>query len=213
MDKTLAAFEEALLTMDRQLARRLFFEAHLQVEPLASIDKYVIAALDDIGRGWESGDLALSQVYMSGRICEELIEEALPCNAPTLRASPIIGIAAFEDHHMLGKRIVQSMLRSAGYRLIDYGRLDAESAVRHAEMDELEFLCLSVLMLNSALHLAPLKRELEKLGTGVRMIAGGAPFRLDENLGKEVGADAVGRTASDAIDIIRSFTRGAACQA
>lgn len=213
MDTTLAAFEHALLTMDRQLARQLLFETHEQLDPLALIDKYVIAALDDIGRGWESGELALSQVYMSGRICEELIEEALPSHAPSPRISPSIGIAAFEDHHMLGKRLVQSMLHSAGYTLIDYGRLDMESAVRHAEMDELEFLCLSVLMLNSALHLEHLKRELEKLGTGVRLIVGGAPFRLDENLGKEVGADAVGRTASDAVNIIRTFTGGAPCQA
>ena len=35
-------------------------------------------ALERIGDGWEEGQLSLSQVYMSGVICEEMIEKYIP---------------------------------------------------------------------------------------------------------------------------------------
>lgn len=42
----------------------------------------MVPALDRIGTGWENGTIALSQVYMSGRICEEVVDDLLPTGAP-----------------------------------------------------------------------------------------------------------------------------------
>ena len=41
------------------------------------MEKLVVPALERIGAGWEQGRVALSQVYMSGRICEELVDTLL----------------------------------------------------------------------------------------------------------------------------------------
>ncbi|MDZ7777050.1 MAG: hypothetical protein U5L09_16260 [Bacteroidales bacterium] len=50
--------------------------------------------------------------------------------------------------------------------------------------EKIKILLLSVLMLPSALHVKDLKQKLN--GTGVKIVVGGAPFRFDENLWKEV---------------------------
>jgi methanogenic corrinoid protein MtbC1 len=46
------------------------------------------------------------------------------------------------------------------------------------------------------------RARLQALGSEVKVVVGGAPFRLDDQLWKEVGADAMGREASEALDII-----------
>jgi len=54
------------------------------------------------------------------------------------------------------------------------------------------------------LKVADLKKML--INYPVKVIVGGAPFRFDSSLWKEVGADAFGYNASDAFDIIQSLT-------
>lgn len=203
------AFREALLAMDRHSAESLLREASARDGLLRSVEALVVVALESIGRDWEAGDLALSQVYMSGRLCESLTDSAgIP--APPLRPNaPRIGLGAFEDHHMLGKRLVGLALRAAGYPVVDYGRLDTDSVLRQVVSDKIEILCLSVLMLHSALHLRDLREALERAKVNVRLVVGGAPFRLDESLCERVGADAFGRSAADAVTIISAMTGGA----
>jgi trimethylamine corrinoid protein len=40
----------------------------------------------------------------------------------------------------------------------------------------------------------------------VRIVVGGAPFRFDAELWRQVGADAMGRTAADALDIVATLS-------
>jgi methanogenic corrinoid protein MtbC1 len=149
-------------------------------------------------------------VYMGGRICEELITALLPEPDPARHrngtAQPLIAMAVISDRHMLGKRIVCSVLRAAGWSVIDYGHGTAESLAARAISDGLDILLVSALMLPSAMDVRRLTRALSASGAGVRVVVGGAPFVFDEQLWREVGADAVGRNASDAIAIVRRLS-------
>jgi monomethylamine corrinoid protein len=62
-------------------------------------------------------------------------------------------------------------------------------------------------MLPSALHIKELKARLSD--TDVKIVVGGAPFRFDEELWKEVGADSFGRDSSEAIEIVTNLMTGA----
>ncbi len=42
----------------------------------------------------------------------------------------------------------------------------------------------------------------------VKIVVGGAPFRFDDQLWREVGADAMCRTASEAVDVIHEVMGG-----
>jgi methanogenic corrinoid protein MtbC1 len=63
-------------------------------------------------------------------------------------------------------------------------------------------------MLRSALAIKALTVLLDSLGSRPHIIVGGAPFRFDANLWREVGADACGLTASDAVVLVERFIGG-----
>ena len=72
--------------------------------------------------------------------------------------------------------------------------------IRQVDRHQVRILLLSVLMLPSALHVKELAVKLKE--QGVKLVVGGAPFRFDENLWKEVGADATGKNPAEALGII-----------
>jgi methanogenic corrinoid protein MtbC1 len=202
-------FEQALLTLDRLRARSVLVSAPDAMTAIQVADRVAGPALERIGAGWEEGRVALSQVYMSGRICEELIAEILPPDSPDRRDRPKMAIAVLQDHHLLGKRIVYSALRAAGYEISDYGRVDVFDLVERIRADGVRILLISTLMLNSALRIKEVRRRLDQAGAEVKIIVGGAPFRFDTYLWRDVGADAMGYTATDAITVINQITGGA----
>ena len=208
-------FERALLALDRLGARAIFERAGQARGPSDSAgdaahsrrpeltDQLVVPALERIGAAWEQGEVALSQVYMSARICEDLVVGAAQrASRGISRTAPPMAIAVFEDHHLLGARIVKSLLMSSGYDLIDYGRMGLTELVDAVGRDRIRILLVSTLMLRSALRVKQLRAALDEAEPGVRLVVGGAPFRFDENLASAVGADAAGRTGADAVKIV-----------
>lgn len=201
-------FIQALLTLNRLEAKRIVTMASCTMMPIEIAEGMIVKALENIGEGWQQGDIALSQVYMSGRICEELMDDLLPPGAPERKNKPPIAIATLEDYHLLGKRIVYSVLRANGFDLKDYGRVTVDEAVRRADEDRLRVLLISTLMLPSALHVRDLVVRLKSACPDVKVVVGGAPFIFDPELWREVRADAMGRSASEAAGIIEKITGG-----
>lgn len=204
------AFLEALLDIDREVARRVLGSACQSAEPRDALESLVMPVLELIGNRWEAGELALSQVYMSGRICEELIETLLPDQGGHgAGCEPRAAIGVLEDHHALGKRIVLSVLRAGGIPVRDYGRgLGVDELVERSRADGIQVLLVSALMLRSALRIKDLMGALRAAGLPVKVVVGGAPFVFDRRLAEEVGADAVGYSASDAVAIVRRLLGG-----
>lgn len=197
-------FENALLSLNKIEARQLLLNETKQ-DTTELINKIVIPALERIGNAWQEGMLALSQIYMSGRICEQLIDEILPPSSSKRKDQPRMGIAVLNDYHFLGKRIVYSQLRSAGYSILDYGRKTVDELVESIKKDKLEIIFISTLMYPSALSVKDLKNELMTQAPHVKIIVGGAPFNMDLELWKEVGADAMGHDAKEALICIKSL--------
>jgi methanogenic corrinoid protein MtbC1 len=208
MDDRTAEFENALLSLDKIAAREVLERSTAVFGLHSSVEVIVGEALYRIGEGWQEGRIALSQVYMSGKICEELIDELLPPGKPERLSQPKTAIAVFEDYHMLGKRIVTSVVRSSGFELIDLGRASLEGLVREVGERGIKILLLSVLMLPSALRIAEFRKRIDAEGLGLTLMVGGAPFRMDERLWREVGADATGANAADAVALMRRFAGG-----
>ena len=111
MKELIYRFERALLSLDRLAAAEIIEESVHELPPLELLDMLITPALKHIGEGWEEGTIALSQVYMSGRICSDIVDDLLPLSSETARESPRTAIAVLEDYHLLGKRIVYSVLR------------------------------------------------------------------------------------------------------
>jgi len=196
------AFEESLLSLNRVNAKAILTKESNRTlfEQLESI---VVPTMESIGQKWEEGEVALSQVYMSGKICEEIVEELLPLSDTTRIHHPNLAIMVYRDFHMLGKRIVLTFLQASGYTVVDYGHQSSvETIIKRLQEDKIEILLVSVLMLNSALHLKELISAIKAAGLPTKVVVGGAPFRFDTHLSQEIGADAFGKSASDIIKII-----------
>jgi len=205
MVKTTEIFKNALLSSDSSAADAALNEYLVDKTVMEFVEEVVVKVLDEIGDGWQKGEYALSQVYMSGRICEDLLEKILPDESGLRKDKPKIALALLNDYHALGKRIVYSVLRAGGFQLVDYGRVEVEELVRRVKEDKVEMLLISVLMLSSAINVKEIVRNLSNAEEKVTIVVGGAPFRLDRKLWQEVGADAVGYTAADALHIVRSL--------
>lgn len=194
-DDLFAPFSGALLSLDPLTARDALSACRDRGGDWTALPS---AAMEFVGRGWETGEHSLAQVYMAGRIGEELLDEFLPPEGRKPRPAPRTAIAVLEDRHMLGKRVVASMLRASGFALEDFGATDTASLAGRAAADGIEVLLVSTLMLTSALKVRELRARLDRLRPGVKIMVGGAPFLFDRALWQEVGADAMGASPAEA---------------
>lgn len=198
--------ESALLAVNRSDARRIVKESCTLSSPISCLETLIIPTLEDIGKRWERGEIALSQVYMSGRFCEEIVDQMLPKGHPERKNQPKIAVVVLEDHHSLGKRILFSVLRASGYDVIDYGiGVSVETLVASVTRDKIQILLISTLMLPAALQTKEAIRQIKAQQPWTKIVVGGAPFRFDSELWKEVGADVMGHTATDTVEIINAL--------
>lgn len=201
-------FQTALLQIDRIKAAEIFESCYFENKNFEALEDLTMGALENIGTGWEDGQLSLSQVYMSGVICAELIEKYMPKFNVTTKKEPRIGIAVLQDHHALGKRIVYSVLRASRYDVLDFGQgLSAEEIVEKTIEKKIDILLISTLMLASALQVKKVVEILREKNLSVKIIVGGAPFRLDNSLWKKVNADADGKNGTEVSKIIESWQK------
>ncbi|MCX7144549.1 MAG: cobalamin-dependent protein [Proteobacteria bacterium] len=205
MEELIERFRESLESLDRIQAHALFKQAQLGLTPIEAVEQLVVPALNQIGAAWQAGSVALSQVYMSGRFCEELVEQALPFSDPDRKNQPRSAIVVLSDYHLLGKRIVYSVMRASGFELFDYGRMEVDELVERVLIDNVQVLLISVLMLPSALKVREVSERLRARRASIKIGVGGAPFLLDDQLWQEVGADAMGHSAADAAGIVQRW--------
>lgn len=202
-------FETALLQIDRIKAADIFDNIYKEKGNFLALEQLTMQTLERIGDDWEQGKLSLSQVYMSGVICEELIKEYITESDASYKSNPKIAIAVLQDHHALGKRIIYSVLRAGGYDLLDFGQgLSVEEIVEKTLKTKIEILLISTLMLPSALEVKRVVESLREKGSSVKVVVGGAPFRLDPVLWKKVHADADGKNGTGIKQIIENMEGG-----
>jgi methanogenic corrinoid protein MtbC1 len=193
-------FREALLRGDKGSASEILSHAIGGSTSLDVLETFVVAALEDIGNSWEKGEAALSQIYISGRICEDLMAAYLIESGTVSQSNPRAAIAVLNDHHLLGKRIILAFLKASGVSVLDWGSCSEDQLVQRTLESRVDILLISTLMLPSALRIGSVRKRLRENGFTGKIIVGGAPFRIDPSLVAEVGADA---TAANAMECVR----------
>ena len=202
-----AALFQALISVDKETVTELLTVEYSKTGFLGT-GEVLTQALEDIGNGWDQGSVSLAQVYMSGIIAEEIVKKIFPQNEAVVNTLPVLGTAVFLDYHGLGMTIVKSLVKSKGYPVIDMGLgADMDLIVETILEKNIQILLLSVLMLPSALAIKELKEELDKKSPGVKLVVGGAPFRLDETLGTKVGAQAYCKNAGEIFGVLNRLQK------
>jgi trimethylamine corrinoid protein len=167
------------------------------------INDLVFPTLKNVGELWENGNLALSQVYMAGKLCEEIVPTLFKEEEYISKQFPKIGIANLEDHHPFGTQLLHIFLKTRNINPILYpDGIAVEDLYNRVLVDKIKILLISTLMLRSALKVKNLSNKLKEADMDVMIIVGGAPFNFDSELWMKVGADAMGKNPFQIIELI-----------
>ncbi len=202
-----AEISQALLSIDKRQAKDILIRALDKYSPIEIVENIITPSLEYIGESWSFGNVSLSQVYMSGKICDDVIKTLLKPKGISKKRHPKMAIAVLEDFHTLGKKIVLSFLETSGYEVIDYGYgITVDSLVEKTIQDQIEIILISILMLPSALSIKEVKKKLKQANFTGKIVVGGAAFNFDNELYKEVGADYMCKNVSEAITVVHRIT-------
>jgi len=142
---------------------------------------------------------------------ERLVGEAMEMLSPHLAKAGVeskgkVVIATVKgDLHDIGKNIVGTMLKGAGYELIDLGAdVPENEIVRTVQEHGARFLGLSALLTTTMREMGTIIKILEEKGIRdqVKVLIGGAPTSAE--FARQIGADAHCADAFCAVDYVNS---------
>ena len=199
---------KALVSMNHEEALRIITLNNQKKIIIKDIEWLLTESLSKIGHDWENGDVSLAQVYMSGKICENIIREILPESKKEAHNLPQVYTVVLEDYHVIGQRILNSILRINGYEVIDLGYgISVDELVSNVIEKKVKYLMISTLMLRAALKIKEFSQKIKEQNIRLKVIVGGAPFNFDKNLWNEVGANAMGGSTSEGVQILNQMKK------
>lgn len=132
-----------------------------------------------------------------------LLEQGKQESAGTVVLGTIKG-----DLHDLGKNIVGTMLRAAGFEILDLGcDTPVRAFINKAEEVNADIIGVSAILTTTMTYMPDLLSMLEELGQRDRyyVMVGGAP--VTPEYADEIGADGYGETAADAVETAQRMMR------
>lgn len=171
------------------------------------LNNSLISAMDLVGQRFGDGEVFIPQVLWSAKAMQAGMDFLKPHFSETDQAGRgkiIIGTAK-GDIHDIGKNLVAMMLEGAGFKVFDLGvDVAPEDFVEKAMEEKGNIIALSALLtttMQSMEDVVALKKE--KGLSSLKVIIGGAP--VDEAFCNEIGADAYGIDARDAVRKVREL--------
>lgn len=161
-------------------------------DPLAVINREIIPALDQVGKGFEKGTVFLPQLLMSAEAAKaafEIIKGRMALSGQIQEKKGTIILATVKgDIHDIGKNIVKVLLENYAYKVLDLGKdVAPERIVEAAAEGQVKLVGLSALMTTTVPAMEETIRQLRKKAPWTRVMVGGAV--LTEEYAQTMGAD------------------------
>jgi 5-methyltetrahydrofolate--homocysteine methyltransferase len=178
------------------------------VPPKTILDDGLIAGMSVVGDRFRVHEIFLPDVLLAARAMYAGMDELRPLlvrdGIPTL-GKVVIG-SVKGDLHDIGKNLVGIMLKGAGFEVIDLGHdVPPERMVGAAREQGAAVIGMSALLTTTMPVMGEVVALLraEGLAGKVRTVVGGAP--VSEAFAREIGADAYGFDAGNAVDVVKSL--------
>ncbi len=163
----------------------------------------MIPALREVGDQFSSGEVFVPEMLVSARAMQggiDIIEPLLALSGHEPVAKVAIG-SVKGDLHDIGKNLVVMMLKGSGFEVEDLGvdcRMEhfQEAAERGAQV-----ICLSALLSTTREEMRPVAQYFSEFDD-VKIVVGGAV--ITQEFADDIGADAFGIDASDAVRAVRA---------
>jgi 5-methyltetrahydrofolate--homocysteine methyltransferase len=178
------------------------------MEPKKILDDGLIAGMDVIGRRFRGHEIFLPDVLLSARAMYAGMDLLKPLflrdEVPSI-GKVVLGTVQ-GDLHDIGKNLVGIMLEGAGFEIVDLGKdVPPEVFVDTAVKEEAGIIGMSTLLTTTAPSMVRVIEILKERGLDdkIKTIVGGAP--VSKALAEEIGADAYGYDAANAVETIRGI--------
>ncbi|MGH7967605.1 MAG: corrinoid protein [Limisphaerales bacterium] len=209
----LSALYEAILNGDNTTAAKVTQAALAEgANPADLVTKYMIPAMDEVGRLFECEEYFVPELLLAGRAMKAALEFIRPLLAAA-GAQPagrvVIGTVK-GDLHDIGKNLVAAMLEGGGFEVIDLGTdVAPDKFVAAVSEGNVNIVCLSALLTVTMPAMRTTVDALNKAGVRdrVKIMIGGAP--VTAQYAREIGADSYSENASTAVATARRLVGGA----
>jgi corrinoid protein of di/trimethylamine methyltransferase len=178
------------------------------VDPSELVQKYMIPAMDEVGKRFECNDYFVPELLIAARAMKTSLALITPHLVGT-GAQPtgriVIGTVQ-GDLHDIGKNLVASMLEGGGFQVVDLGvDVPPQRFVEAAQEKDGTIVALSALLTTTMTMMKAVIDALEKAGirTKTKVMIGGAP--ITQQYADEIGADGYTDNASGAVSLARKL--------
>lgn len=208
-----AELYDAIVTGNAKKAEEVTKAAlEAQVDPSELLSKYMIPAMDEVGKRFECNEYFVPELLIAARA----MKTALALLTPKLAASGakaagrvVIGTVQ-GDLHDIGKNLVASMLEGAGFKVVDLGvDVPPQKFVEAAKEQEGSIVAMSALLTTTMVQMRNVIQALSEAGLRdkTKVMIGGAP--ITQQYCDEIGADGYGDNASAAVALARRLVGAA----
>jgi corrinoid protein of di/trimethylamine methyltransferase len=176
--------------------------------PAVLIADTMIPAMDEVGKLFEEEEYFVPELLLAGRAMKAAMEPLRPLLAAAgAKPSGVIVVGTVKgDLHDIGKNLVVSMLEGGGFEVHDLGTdVSPEKFIDAIRQYAPQIICLSALL---TVTMPAMKTTIDAIdGAGLRgqvkVLVGGAP--VNAQYARQIGADAYGATANDAVSLSRKL--------
>ncbi len=200
----------ALLDLDQKTTSELIQQIidSGEIMPKEAVDT-IAAALDVVGRRFQSGEWFLGELVYSGTIAKEVMDVLAPLLEADGAAEKLgkVVVGTIEgDMHDLGKSIFVNYARSAGFDVVDLGvdvsaEAFADATVEHQPV-AVGMCCLLTPAAAGVNRVVEVLKD-RGLREATKVIIGGAAMTKD--YATEIGADAYAADAVTGTDILKGW--------
>jgi methanogenic corrinoid protein MtbC1 len=219
MDVALASLRaeltQAIETANVETAEAILDDYARRTAYRTALSQLLEPVLAAIGCAWEAGKpSALAQGYLAAKLTERMLMRAAEESPGSVTVTAELGPAIIgnieEDFHALGRRMVGTFLRSAGWQVYDLGNdVPVDAFLAAAKEHNARVIGVSAMMYTTATNIRRLREAIDGAGLANRLqlAVGGAVFNLRPELIAEVGGDGTARTAIAAPALFESLAK------
>ena len=172
-------------------------------DPEEILKNGLIAAMQEVGRLFEQGDLYVPEMLVSARAMQAGLRILKPHLArANVKAVGKVALGTVKgDLHDIGKNLVAMMLEGAGFEVVDLGVDVHPEAYVKAAQDGIQLLGMSALLTTTMSSMESIMLALNTTGLRhrVKVMVGGAP--VTQEYATKIGADGFAADASSATRI------------
>ena len=201
------AVEKGLCKEAGRLAREALESG---TEGLDLIQKEIIPALDEVGKGFEKKRIYLPQLMMSAEAAESAFKEVKARSVKTedqKNRCKVVVATVKGDVHDIGKNIVKLLLENYGFEVTDLGKdVPPEEVLAAVERLHAPVCGLSALMTTTVPAMAETVELIHEKAPWCRVMVGGAV--LTEDFARQIHADGYGKDAMASVRLAEYFAEG-----